>query len=352
VSEKSTVDEGVREEAEPAAKAESRERSWSRHPNDRWIVGDEGRQPDVRPRLAKGFKAPPPDIVVDGAEVGSITFRAASVRGVGHQEQGQPRQDAYAVRFTRDQRWLVGCVADGVSEGHRSHEAAAAAVDQLTAVLVEHLSDFPPQDDSAAWPDIVLELPWPRAVAAANEAILDEARKHLTRVYQRKRDEAKLRDLDDGLPHEHARGVMSTTAIVFAIATEPLENGDSRAFIANVAGDSSAFVFQSGNWLPLTEIKNEGQEIYSGSVRSLPHEAQVHPAPFHLQPGQAFVVMTDGLGDPLGKGMGEVGAFLAHHWRTPPDALAFAQHLAFYKKTFTDDRTAVMIWCNPVRTIR
>lgn len=338
---------------EPASKQPGRDEDaertlWRRHGNERWVVEDEGRQPLVRPAAAARFKTPPPDNVIDGVEVGCLTFRAASVRGISHQERGEPRQDAYAVRYTQDQRWLVGCIADGVSEGQRSHEAAAEVVEKLTGILVTFLTKNPSLD----WPALVDALPLAEGVDAANTAIVERAREHLRRAYRRQGAEDKVRDLEGGLPFAHARTVMSATALVFVIATAQSPEGGHRAVLANLAGDSSAFLLHEDTWVALTAIKNDGKDIFSGSVRPLPDRVEVRTQTFTLPVGEAFVVMTDGLGDPLGAGKGTVGAFLRQKWRTPPDVLAFAQHLAFYKRTFTDDRTAVMVWANPPRNSR
>jgi hypothetical protein len=45
-----------------------------------------------------------------------------------------------------------------------------------------------------------------------------------------------------------------------------------------------------------------------------------------------------------------VGAFLAGRWQEPPDPLEFAHHVGFYRKTFVDDRTAVVVWVAPEPT--
>ncbi|MEV6487420.1 protein phosphatase 2C domain-containing protein [Actinoplanes sp. NPDC051633] len=310
-------------------------------PNGRWKVGDEGRQPEVRPRLAKRFKAPPADVVINGADVRTIAYRAASFRGLNHQELGEPRQDAYAVRFTRDQRWLVGCISDGVSEGALSHEAAEAAVARIAEELVTSLTGAPPGDAVGDdWKAVVKSLPWDQAVDEANAAIVDLARSHLERTYQQK---GKLDELGD-VPFARARPLMSATALALVVATEPTPDGFHRAAVAEIAGDSAGFVLHNGRWDALTKIKNEGAEIYSGSVASLPSDVKVEPAALEIRAGVPILVMTDGLGDPFGAGMGEVGKFLAEAWQRPPDLLEFAQQLAFYRKSFADDRTALMVW--------
>ncbi|WP_433825900.1 protein phosphatase 2C domain-containing protein [Actinoplanes sp. CA-015351] len=328
------------------------EQLWHRHRDERWVVEDAGRQPLVRPIVAARVRTPPPDIVVDGADAGSITFRAASVRGLSHQERGEPRQDAYAIRFTRDQRWLVGCIADGVSDGPRSHEAAAEIVDKLTGTLIDFLTGFTVEDPRADWQTLADALPWAEAVEAANTAVTERAREYLRRAYARPGSEEKLRELEESLPFAHVRTIMSATALVFMVDTAPSADGTHRALLANLAGDSSAFLLREDAWLPMVAIKNEGNEILSSSVRPMPDLVEPRVDTFHLAVGESFVVMTDGLGDPLGSARGTVGAFLREKWHTPPDVLAFAQHLAFYKKTFTDDRTAVMVWTNPPRRRR
>ncbi|MEV0897643.1 protein phosphatase 2C domain-containing protein [Actinoplanes sp. NPDC049802] len=335
----------------PAGDGEEQAGPWERHPNDRWVVGDAGNQPAVRSRVPHRFRNPPPDTVIDGAEIGSISYRAASVRGISHQERGEPRQDAYAVHFTRDQAWLVGCISDGVSQGTRSHEAAAAICERISRALVDHLIASPPSADSGRWPEEIGSIRWADAVRSANAAVCELARPYLEKSAQ-KRGGPPAVEPGDPVPFAQARLIMSGTALAFVVATEPSPNGTFRAMLANVAGDSAAFVVQDGHWVPLTMIKNEGEAIFSSAVKALPADTEVHAKPFYLEPGQPLIMMTDGLGDPLGAARGAVSRFLGTRWRTPPDLLAFAQHLAFYRKTFTDDRTAVVVWPGPVRSAR
>ncbi|KUL21923.1 protein phosphatase 2C domain-containing protein [Actinoplanes awajinensis] len=306
---------------------------WTRHDNRRWVVGDPGRQPAIRARVPRMFRTPPPDIVIDGAEAGRLTFRATSVRGAGHQERGEPRQDAYAVRFTRDQRWLAGCVADGVSAAKRSHEAAAVICEIVAQSLIDHLVAYPPPPGASGW---AAELPWSPTVTAANDAVTDLARPFLTKA-----------TTATTLTFEQVRAVMSATALAFAVETEPAPNGGHRAMLANLSGDSAAFLLTGGAWLPLTAVKNDGAAIFSSGVRSLPADVRVAPNAFYLFPGQVLLVMTDGLGDPFGSGAGSVADFLRTRWAAPPDPLAFAQQVAFLRKSFTDDRTAVVLWPAP-----
>lgn len=337
---------GDRDEAadEPEDReASSGQRPWWRHANERWVVGDEGQAPRVR-SLVPRLRESPPEILADGGEVGSIIYRAASVRGLGHQEKGSPRQDAFLVRFTSDRRWLVACLADGVSEGSLSHLAAELVCDALSDVLVEEFDRIEPGVACPDWSGTLEDLPWPEAVERANNAVRGKFRELLERK-RRATGVVEDEEAASAIPFDaRVRHTMSATAMMLVAGTEPADDGRHPVALVNVAGDSAAFALDNGQWKPLSAIKNEGASIVSGAVRSLPVEVAVQPQSWWFSPGGMLVMMTDGLGDPLGRGTGVVGAFLSEKWTAPPDVLAFAGHLSFYRRSFIDDRTAVAIW--------
>ena len=68
------------------------------------------------------------------------------------------------------------------------------------------------------------------------------------------------------------------------------------------------------------------------------------PASVTLEPGHVLLVGTDGFGDPLGTGRGEVGMAFAGELREPPGTLRFASLLDFSRETYDDDRTLVALW--------
>ncbi|SNY65262.1 protein phosphatase 2C domain-containing protein [Paractinoplanes atraurantiacus] len=288
---------------------------WFPHANGRWVVEDAGRQAEVEPMPAGGPDGVRPDTVLDGGRLGGLTYRATSQRGLAHQNAGVVRQDSYLVRPTGDDRWLIGCVADGVSNGPRSHLAADLVCRSTTMRLAQFLRDLGPPGDAEVWTASVNSLGWPEIVAETSESIRKEP------------------------------GWGSSTAVVFAVAAEPLADGGHPALVAVLAGDSTALLLGDGTWTPLGAVKNDGAEIASTAVTALPGEVPaIRPQARMLRPGQALVVISDGLGDPLGSGGGVVGRFLATMWQRPPDLLAYAGHVGFYRKSFTDDRTAVTIW--------
>ena len=81
--------------------------AWRHHANERWVVGDHGTQPDMVPTAAK-LAPERPDTTIDGARLGGIEYRAVSLRGFSHWTERKPRQDAYLLRLSANQQWLVG----------------------------------------------------------------------------------------------------------------------------------------------------------------------------------------------------------------------------------------------------
>lgn len=315
---------------------------WHQLPGGRWVVGDPGRQHAIVPKPS--FPRNRPDTIVDGAIVGRLTFRAASLRGLSHQQYAKPRQDTYAFDIAGDGRWLVGCVADGVSQGRWSHHAADLAARRMVSNVAEALSYSPAEQPSE---DILESLPWQNSVDAASEDIIRAASSKLEELRSKRKDDDA--PLPDFLSDSQVTQVMSTTAIMAVLGTEPDDAGRHSYAVAVAAGDSSAFVITGGKWCSLTHVKNEGNEIVSSAVRPLPRPQKVELFQGHLEAGDVLLLMTDGLGDPLGSGHGAVGRFLGELWSKPPDLLSFAAQLGFLRRTFTDDRTAFVSWVTESR---
>jgi hypothetical protein len=308
------------------------------------VLGEAGKVAAVLPRPS--VPSVRPDTAVDGANVGTIAFRAASLRGLSHQIYAKPRQDAYEFQITKGEGWLIGCVADGVSQGRWSHAAADLACHHLIRVIASALDGSEAPTTSDGWTEISRALPWQVATDDATAAIVDAAVVRLRSALP----STDGRDQIDELllaPDRDAQiaKLMSTTAIVFAVGTRPTDDRAIPFALAVAAGDSSAFILSGSEWLPITAVKNEGQEIASSAVRPLPSRGVlVESKSGLLRPGEALVVMTDGVGDPLGAGKGVVGQFLSSQWNRPPELLAFAGHVGFVRKTFVDDRTVFAVW--------
>ncbi|QFZ16993.1 protein phosphatase 2C domain-containing protein [Saccharothrix syringae] len=296
-----------------------------------FLVGDPGRA------AARVVPVPDPDgwdrrdTVLDGIALreGRRTLaevRAASVRGLSHRAYGTVRQDEYAFRRTTDGRYFVIGVADGVSSGRHSHRAAVLAARWGVANLAAALSSVGPE-----------RFPWGRLLAAVAD-----------RIEQRGRD--LLRDL--GEADAHARSTreiadhLATTVLYAVIDLAPARGAHEAHLVA--VGDTSAWVLRPGGcWEPRTAVKNGNAVLASSAVRALPLPPPTEPVPVRTRvgPGEALVLMTDGVGDPLGAGDGDVGRYLAEVWSAPPPTgLEFAAQVGFARKSFDDDRTAVAFW--------
>ncbi|WP_086668807.1 protein phosphatase 2C domain-containing protein [Lentzea kentuckyensis] len=255
-----------------------------------------------------------------------VEVRAASVRGLAHRAYGRVRQDEYACRRTTDGRYLVICVADGVSSGELSHKAAMIA----TRWGAKALAGILDRSEPAA-------LPWGPFVHSVATQIERYGRKLLRGREDIDAEKCDLRDVAQKL----------ATTVLYAVVDLRPADGVHVAHVVTV-GDTSAWVLrEGGRWEPQEAVKNEGAEVYSASVQALPLPPAADPVPVRttIRAGEALVLMTDGVGDPLGQGTGPVGRFLADAWTRPPaSGVEFAAQIGFARKSFDDDRTVVAVW--------
>lgn len=288
-----------------------------------------------------------PDSIVDAGVVGGLTIRAASVRGAGHRYDGTPRQDDFCIGATADH--LVIAVADGVSAGPRSHVAARAAVrfgvqallDAIDACVGDPVAGDPVAGDlgvrdpgverGGGEVDPLGAIAWDELVGSTAGYVLAQAR-----------NEAG----DPALDARDAARAMATTIAFVIVPLEAARDG-TRACTVVPLGDTSVFVLRGGAvWEPISAVKNEGEAVATSSTFALPMlpSAPVAPIITVLDPGDALFALTDGVGDPLGRGDGEVGEALASVWAAPPHRFAFAATVDFGRRSHTDDRTVVGVW--------
>jgi len=302
-------------------------------------IGDGGSVASMRAQLL-GNQVGRPDTCLDGGYVEDLLVRAASVRGHSHRfssygHVSRSREDEYALRTSHDGRWLVAVVADGVSGSDRGALAATTAARVGANSIVSHL-------DEGGTPD---DVPWTSIIERVSGIIIREVRKLLGR------DEFQGQTVSDDELREMSE-VASTTAIGLIIRTKA-DSDELPYFAANLAGDSSVWLLADGRWHVIIGGKDSGAEVTSNAVNPLPLVAanpQPRLASGRISQGQAVIVMSDGLGDPLHDGSGPVGDFLADAWQSPPDLHEFGRQLDFYSRSFTDDRTAVAIWLSANRT--
>jgi len=298
-----------------------------------FVVGEEGAAAQrVVARPATGFPGQH-DIVVDGVtfrdEAGAPVahLRAASIRGLSHRYYGKTRQDAYAFRTTADGRWLAVAVADGVSAGAYSHVAAEVVTRDGCRLLAESLVDRGP--DEVDWAGLLRDLA-DRIVMRGRDMLVSAG-------------VVDTADPTDRTVAEH----MSATALFAVVGLAPADAG--RPMFCLAVGDSSAWVLgpdREAPWRPVSQRKAGEDGVASSATFALPLAPDAPPAvkAETLPPGAAVVLVSDGIGDPLGDGTGEVGRFLAAVWAEPPGPLEFAAQVDFARRSYDDDRTAVVVW--------
>ncbi|MGP4002732.1 protein phosphatase 2C domain-containing protein [Streptomyces sp. 8N706] len=279
------------------------------------MVVDRGIPPfEPKPPCGASYR---PDTICDGWSTDELTVRVASVRGYSHRYRGSPREDDVAVAVHQPTGTLVFAVADGVSSAAQSHLGATLACRTAVDNILEQL------DSGAAAVD------WEQTVRnAAYQLIM-----RITGGRKPTADEV-----------QEAERQFATTLVAGTLVAQ--RHGVPRLSLVQV-GDSSAWVLRGdGRVVALLESKYSAPgELVSSAVEPLPRvPKQVEARVGELPPDAVLLVGTDGFGDPLGDGTGQVAELFAGHLRTPPPARALAHLLDFSRETFDDDRTLLAVW--------
>jgi hypothetical protein len=284
------------------------------------VIGDAGAAAAVEGSPAM-LAIPQPDIAIDAGLYGPLVVRAASVRGAGHRYDGTPRQDDFCLAAGgRDNEWFVIAVGDGVSAGPSSHVASRAAVRFGSKLVADRLDQAGPE-----------QIDWDDVIGSTAGFVLAQARNETGNRRLEARDAAR---------------VMATTIVFAIVPVYPDRTGVRRCTVVPI-GDTSGWILRKGGqWEPVTEVKNQGNAVAVSATAALPllPSGPVVPLAADLQAGDALFVLTDGVGDPLGAGTGEVGKVLAAAWSRPPDRYQFAAQVDFRRRSHTDDRTVVAVW--------
>ncbi|MBX6382362.1 MAG: protein phosphatase 2C domain-containing protein [Microbispora sp.] len=273
-------------------------------PAEPHVFGREPRLPS-QPGPLPVFRRP--DSEIDGADLGGLTVRAASVRGDMHRHYGTVRQDAMGLWQDND-RILLACVADGVGSKQLSHIGAATACE----VAREHLPGFLAQAAD-------LE----RAAGCFMENIAGDINTRAAR-------EAATPDS------------LSTTFLATLI--EDLPDQSRHHVTVMRVGDSTAWLLREGVLSPLFRPRGDDDGLVSTSTCALPRDAdRVEVQTEYLHSGEMLLLCTDGLSNPMRAP--ELCTRLATWWSEgPPSLPEFFRQVSFRKRTHDDDRTAVCVW--------
>ncbi|MEU2957140.1 protein phosphatase 2C domain-containing protein [Streptomyces xanthochromogenes] len=252
-------------------------------------------------------------------------MRYASVRGAKHRYYRQPRQDAARAAVHESSGSIVFAVADGVSS---ATSAEIGAVEACRSA-VEHMLQLLPQGSRGQHP-----LDFRDVAGVAAQRLCRLARRRLNQ--------------EEPAPAEVA-ALYATTLVAGVVRPDPAgpvvslcRIGDSGAWVL----DPSRTTAPTDRYRPLFDPKTDPDAlIVENDVSPLPHVPDPLPvAHTRLSAHEALLIGTDGFGDPLGEGDGQVGALFAHHLAQPPTPLWFAHLVDFTRETFDDDRTLLAIW--------
>ncbi|MGW0809072.1 protein phosphatase 2C domain-containing protein [Nonomuraea sp. NPDC002799] len=255
-----------------------------------------------------------PDVECDGWSTSRVTLRSASVRGERHRYYRQPRQDATFAVAHEESGAVVFAVADGLSSATAATIGAAEACRAAVWAMYAQLGEGRPGPD---FPAVV---------------------RHAARTLHRQaatmsRQEPDLAQVEELLATTLVAGTARPGAD--GIEVSLFRVGDSGAWALDLTGP---------RFRPLFGAKTEG-DVVPSSVTALPRvPPELEQWSGTVVPGEVFLIGTDGFGDPLGDGDGQVGALFAEHLATPPSPPWLAHLLDFSRETFDDDRTLLALW--------
>jgi len=241
------------------------------------------------------------------------------MRGQLHRYNGVPRQDDFAVTVRRDGRQLIIAVADGISSARQSHLGATTAVRYATQWL------------DASVPELVQDTDWRALIESTAWALVEQAK---------------------ALLGEHVDAIEAEDLLATTLVCAVVDRDGSDEAIVHIAaiGDSGAWVFANGSFKPIVGGKSVSTTgISSSAVVGLPRvPVEVVTSKLSLLPGEVLLLGTDGFGDPLGGGDGDVGNLFGQLLGGEvPSMIEFAHALDFSRETFDDDRTLVAVWPRP-----
>ncbi|GAA0674263.1 hypothetical protein GCM10010193_28890 [Kitasatospora atroaurantiaca] len=273
--------------------------------------------PDFEPTPPGRYAYDFPDTICDGWSTRELTLRFASVRGAKHRYYRQPRQDSARAAVHEPTGSVVFAVADGVSSAAESEVGAVEACRAVLERMLDQLSQGPGPLDF-------------RDVAG-------HAAERLRQLAQWRMGGREPQPAD-------VAALYATTLVAGAVRPDP---GGPVVELFRI-GDSGAWLLDrsSGRYRPLFDSKTGGDTtLVSNEVSPLPRvPAQLEQTAARLVTPLALLVGTDGFGDPLGDGDGQVGALFARHLTTAPPPLWLAHVLDFSRETFDDDRTLLAVW--------
>lgn len=314
----------VDEQLPDAVLAGGRDHAATEPPTDCWGFGATGgprlfgRMPLVarQPWKLARVEGLIPDTQIDAARVSALELRAVSARGPAHRYEGIPRQDAYALARSADDRYLVAVVCDGLGSADHSHMGACAAARTASEYAARQLEQSPDLSEAA-----------------------------LSAVYEAA---CAVEDVATGRGQHPSRFATTLTLVVL----DAVGDDAGHAFVLVTVGDSPALVLDPAGRLrpfPAHAMQADDDDdldaLHTSTTRCLPmHHADAVLTNGLLPRGATLVLASDGFGLPALEP--SVSEWLSESWSTPPGLEEVLIDVQFLARSYDDDRTAVAIWAD------
>ncbi|KJK59290.1 hypothetical protein UK12_05185 [Saccharothrix sp. ST-888] len=270
-----------------------------------------------------------PDTAIDGAQYGSATLRAVSVRGDSARFRGEPRRDSLLVtRFGEGEDGLLLAVlaTPGRAQPPSAAATAAEACRQLAAAIGRSR----------------LEL-----AADLRAGARDRLRYGLQRLTARaatplRVDRPSAPAVVPG-PTDPAAGSGAGSLHCLLLSLDP--EATHRAAFGT--GPGALYLLRSGHW-----IDAYGARLlhHPDGRPPVPPPSVAPPRPFRFRlvpatPGDILLLCSPGLAEPIAEEPA-VAHFLSSHWAHPhpPGSVDFLRQVQVRAKGYADDRTAAALW--------
>ncbi|WP_371496242.1 protein phosphatase 2C domain-containing protein [Kitasatospora sp. NBC_00374] len=272
-----------------------------------------------------------PDTALDGAQYGTATLRAVSVRGDSARYRGESRRDALLVtRFGQGEDGLLLAVL--ASPGRRESAAAAAgsaaeAARRLAAAIGRNRTELASDLRAGARDRLRYGLQRLTVLAAGPLATAVDpdpvgADRASTPEANPEADLGSLHcllvSLDEAATHRAAFGT----------------------------GPGALYLLRSGHWIDAYAARL----LHHPDGQPLPAAPAAPPRPFRFRlvpatPGDILLLCTPGLAEPIEQEPA-VAHFLSNHWAHPhpPGTVDFLRQVQVRAKGYADDRTAAALW--------
>jgi Protein phosphatase 2C len=248
--------------------------------------------------LGQGISFRTPAVALDGATAGRYCVAAASLAGTAHLLAGSVRQDAYDFTAT-DTGSLVVVVADGL--GSRTHSQVGARL------LCE---------------GVLLAANGPASSVLSGSELISAGATHASRIA------GSAYGLDD-----EEISAVAAVAVFGSHGCEVVRIGDVSAFAVSAEGQVAELFAAGTGYVNVVHSALPGAS--SGSEERVVTDAGT------------VALVTDGLANDL-RTSASIRSWLSERWRAPLGPHAMGESLRYRRQGSHDDRTAVVVWTDPV----